>query len=91
MDESTERIDVRADVGSRPRFGLLGRHVEQGPNGGTLLAAQTSLAEVGQANLIAVVEEHVGGLEITVKDSFAVEVDERLGNVPENTDGVFRG
>ena len=89
VDESTERINVGAYVGTCVSGSLFGCHVKERARGRACLAAQARLAEIRQPDLVVVVEEHVRRLQVAMKNGFAVQVHKRLGDLAKHVDHFF--
>ena len=85
VEDDAERVDVRRRRGGLPHR-LLGREVRGGPEHRACLRErpfarrQACDAEVGELRAALVVEEHVGGLEVTMDDAARVSVREAGGD-----------
>ena len=88
-----EREDVAAAVERLPH-GLLGRHVgrrpEQRPRVGDLGVGELGDAEVRDLDLVLLVEDEVGGLDVAVDDPARVGVVERRRDLAHEPDHLLR-
>ncbi len=89
LDDSTTRrhqpLIIYLRCGRRGKQDL-GRQIERVPNNeANLIAAPGELkhAIVGQLDLVALVKEHVGDVEVAVHDAVAVQKRERLQQLEE--------
>ncbi len=89
----TEREDVAAAVELLPH-GLLGRHVgrgpEQRPGVGDLGVGELRDAEVRHLDLVLLVDDQVGGLDVPVDDATRVGVVERRRHLAHEADHLLR-
>ena len=77
VEETAERVDIRAAV-DRPAFDLLGGEVGGRAHGAALarwaalLVESSGQSEVGEIDMLARIEQHVGGLDVPMDETFRV-------------------
>ena len=77
VEETAERVDIRAAV-DRPAFDLLGGEVGGRAHGAALarwaalLVESSGQSEVGEIDVLTRIEQHVGGLDVPMDETFRV-------------------
>ena len=89
VHHGTERVDVPTGIGGGFQIRLFRSHVEERAQRGGTLVREAGLAEVREARMAILIEQHVRGLQVAVENALIVCVNQALRHVAKDGHGFL--